>query len=37
MIFFLKIVVVMFCVIDLYDDWLIHWRVCGSVVIKVEK
>jgi hypothetical protein len=36
MIFFLKIVVVVFYVIDLYDYWLVHWRVCGSVVINVE-
>jgi hypothetical protein len=21
---------------DLYDEWLVHLRVCGSVVIKVE-
>jgi hypothetical protein len=20
----------------LCDEWLVHWRVCGSVVIKVE-
>jgi hypothetical protein len=26
----------MVCVLDLYDEWLVHWRVCGSVVIKVE-
>jgi hypothetical protein len=25
----------MVCVIDMYD-WLVHWRVCGSLVIKVE-
>jgi hypothetical protein len=25
----------MVCVIDLYD-WLVHWRVCGSLVIMVE-
>jgi hypothetical protein len=27
---------VMVCVLDLYDEWLVHWRVCGSVVMKVE-
>jgi hypothetical protein len=26
----------MACVLDLYDEWLVHWRVCASVVIKVE-
>jgi hypothetical protein len=26
----------MICVLDLYDEWLVYWRVCGSVVIKVE-
>jgi hypothetical protein len=25
----------MVCVIDLYD-WLVHWRVCGSLVIMVK-
>jgi hypothetical protein len=33
---FLELVVVIVCVNDLYDEWLVHWRVCGSVVIKVE-
>jgi hypothetical protein len=23
-------------VLDLYDEWLVHWRVCGSVFIKVK-
>jgi hypothetical protein len=26
---------VIVCVIDLYD-WLVHWRVCGSLVIMVK-
>jgi hypothetical protein len=33
---FLELILVMVCVLDLYDEWLLHWRVCGSVVIKVE-
>jgi hypothetical protein len=36
MLIFLELVLVMVRVLYLYDEWLEYWRVCGSVVIKVE-